>query len=182
MQFGMGDSEGRLGGAASRGESAGSAGRPPQRRGKRAEALQPLSRDHLVALLTAKALKEADDEEAARARFLEFWDPHGAHHFRVEEEVLLPHWALFAEVDAEAVRRMLDEHLVIRREALRLAAGEGDLEELRRLGRLLHDHVRFEERLLFPMIEDALDERQLARLVPAVLEAEERGPQEPDRA
>lgn len=175
MQFGMGDSETRRHEEGRPEAAGGPAGGSPKRRGKRAEALQPLSRDHLVALLAAKALKEADEEEPARARFLEFWDPDGAHHFRVEEEVLLPHWALFAEVDAGAVGRMLDEHLRIRREALRLAAGEGDLEELRRLGHLLHDHVRFEERQLFPMIEDALSEDQLARLVPAVLAAEEQG-------
>ncbi|HEX8753615.1 MAG TPA: hemerythrin domain-containing protein [Solirubrobacterales bacterium] len=144
----------------------------PQRRGKRAEALQPLSRDHLRALLTAKALKEAEDEEEARVRFLDFWREDGAHHFRVEEEVLLPWWARFAPVDREGVDRMLEEHLEIRRQALRLDAGEGTLEELRELGRLLHDHVRFEERQLFPAIEDSLDAEQLARLVPAVLEAE----------
>ena len=143
-----------------------------QRRGKRAEALQPLSRDHLRALLTAKALREAEDEEEARVKFLEFWHGDGAHHFRVEEEVLLPWWARYAEVDREGVSRMLEEHLEIRRQALRLDAGEGSLEELRQLGNVLHDHVRFEERQLFPAIEDSLDAEQLARLVPAVLEAE----------
>lgn len=141
---------------------------------KRADALQPLSRDHLQALLAAKALREAEDPDAARSAFLDFWRDHGAHHFRVEEEVLLPQWALYAEVDRPAVNRMLEEHLAIRREALRLVAGEGGLEDLRALGDLLHDHVRFEERELFPAIEESLNEEQLARLVPAVEEAERR--------
>jgi hemerythrin-like domain-containing protein len=139
---------------------------------KRAEALQPLSRDHLKALLAAKALREAADADAARAAFLEFWRDHGAHHFRVEEEVLLPQWALYAEVDRPAVERMLEEHLRIRRAALRLEGGGRSLEELRALGDLLHDHVRFEERTLFPVIEDSLSAEQLARLLPAVLAAE----------
>ena len=139
---------------------------------KRAEALQPLSRDHLVALLTAKALREADDADEARRSFLEFWRAHGSRHFRVEEEVLLPWWARYAEVDRGGVGRMLEEHLEIRRRALRLQEGQGTLEELHNLGELLHDHVRFEERRLFPLIEDSLDAEQLARLVPAVLEAE----------
>lgn len=141
---------------------------------KRAEALQPLSRDHLKALLAAKALREVEEPDAARIAFLDFWRDHGAHHFRVEEEVLLPQWALYAEVDRVGVDRMLEEHLRIRREALRLAAGEGALEDLRALGDLLHDHVRFEERQLFPAIEASLSDEQLAQLVPAVLEAEER--------
>lgn len=141
---------------------------------KRAEALQPLSRDHLKALLTAKALREATEVGAARTAFLDFWRDHGAHHFRVEEEVLLPQWALYAEVDRPGVQRMLEEHLAIRREALRLVTGEGSLEDLRALGDLLHDHVRFEERALFPAIEGSLSAEQIARLVPAVEEAEAR--------
>jgi hemerythrin-like domain-containing protein len=141
---------------------------------KRAEALQPLSRDHLQALLAAKALREAEDPEAARVAFLDFWRDHGAHHFRVEEEVLLPQWALYAEVDRAGVRRMLEEHLAIRREALRFVGEEVSLGELRALGTLLHDHVRFEERQLFPAIEASLSAEQLAKLVPAVEEAEAR--------
>lgn len=145
-----------------------------ERRGKRAAALQPLSREHLGALLAAKALKDAGEEEAnpARMRFLEFWQEDGRRHFRVEEEVLLPWWARYAEVDRAGVARMLDEHLAIRREALRLRDREGGLEELRALGALLHDHVRFEERELFPKIEDALGPERLAILVPVIEEAE----------
>jgi hemerythrin-like domain-containing protein len=50
--------------------------------------------------------------------------------------------------------------------------GETTLEDLHALGDLLHDHVRFEERQLFPAIEDSLNAEQLAKLVPAVEEAE----------
>jgi hypothetical protein len=32
----------------------------------------------------------AADADAVRDRFVEFWREHGAHHFRVEEDVLLP--------------------------------------------------------------------------------------------
>jgi hypothetical protein len=144
------------------------------RRGKRAEALQQLSREHLGALLAAKTLNDAGEAEAeaARERFLEFWQGDGRRHFRVEEEVLLPWWARYAEVDRPGVERMLEEHLAIRREALRLQDREGGLEELHALGVLLHDHVRFEERELFPEIEDALGPERLAILVPVIEEAE----------
>jgi hemerythrin-like domain-containing protein len=140
---------------------------------KRAEALRPLSREHLAALLAAKRLREAEDlAEAARA-FLDFWLEDGRQHFRVEEEVLLPTWAVHGEVDGPGVRRMLDEHLSVRRGALRLEAGEASLEEARELGTLLHDHVRFEERELFPMVEAALDPAGLDRLAAAIEEAED---------
>ncbi|HET9163306.1 MAG TPA: hemerythrin domain-containing protein [Solirubrobacterales bacterium] len=140
---------------------------------KRAEALQPLSRDHLKSLLAAKRLREATDAAAAAQDFLAFWESEGRHHFRVEEEVLLPGWALHCRVDRVAVARMLEEHLAIRRGALRAVAAEASIEELAELGQLLDDHVRFEERELFPMIEEALDPDDLNRLAAAIERAEE---------
>jgi hypothetical protein len=139
---------------------------------KRAEALRPLSREHLGALLAAKKLREADDLAQAKRAFLDFWQEDGRRHFRIEEEVLLPTWALYAEVDRPGVARLLDEHLTIRRGALRLAGGEASLEEARHLGTLLHDHVRFEERELFPLVEEALDAKSLDRLTAAIEAAE----------
>lgn len=86
--------------------------------------------------------------------------------------MLLPGWALHAPVDRPGVSRMLDDHLAIRREALRIEAGEATLEELHELGVRLEAHVRFEERELFPMIEEALDPDSLSRLAVAIEEAE----------
>ncbi len=143
---------------------------------KRAEALRPLSREHLGALLAAKRLREAADLSQATPAFLDFWKSDGQRHFRIEEEVLLPGWARHAEGDRPGVARMLDEHLAIRREALRLAAGEASLEEARELGRLLDDHVRFEERQLFPLVEAALDGAGLAELAAAIEKAEGQTP------
>jgi hemerythrin-like domain-containing protein len=139
---------------------------------KRDEALRPLSREHLGALLVAKMLREATDAGPAAAAFLAFWREDGQRHFRIEEEVLLPGWAARAEVDRDGVHRMLDEHLAIRRWALRLERGEAGLTEARALGELLHDHVRFEERQLFPAIEEALDADGLAELAAAIDAAE----------
>jgi hemerythrin-like domain-containing protein len=140
---------------------------------KRAEALRPLSREHLAALLAAKRLREAGDAEAARVDFAAFWEKEGRQHFRIEEEVLLPGWAAGGEIDRAGVARMLEEHLAIRREALRLEAGELTIERIHELGDLLHDHVRFEERELFPAAEAALDPEALARLGAAIEAAEE---------
>lgn len=142
---------------------------------KRTEALRPLSREHLGALLAARKLRQATDVARAAADFQEFWREDGQRHFRVEEEMLLPVWALHAEVDREGVARMLEEHLAIRRGALRLAAGEMSAAEAQELGQLLHDHVRFEERQLFPRVEAALDPAALERLAAAIEEAEATG-------
>lgn len=139
---------------------------------KRAEALRPLSREHLRALLVARSLKASEDVEAARVEFLEFWLGEGQIHFRVEEEVMLPVWSRWCDVDRAGVRRMLEEHLSIRADALRMEEGSVNLQHVRQLGHLLHDHVRFEERQLFPMIEDALTDEQLEKLAAAIEEAE----------
>jgi hemerythrin-like domain-containing protein len=142
---------------------------------KRAEALQPLSREHLAALLAAKKLRAAETAGSAAPDFLAFWETHGRHHFRVEEEVLLPGWAAYGELDRPGVARMLDEHLAIRREVLRLEAGELSIERAHALGGLLHDHVRFEERELFVAAEAALDPVALRRLAAAIAAAEDAG-------
>jgi hypothetical protein len=61
---------------------------------KRSEALWSLSRDHHRALSVAQRMRRADDAAEGARAFLEFWKGHGEPHFRVEEEVLLPCWAL----------------------------------------------------------------------------------------
>lgn len=143
---------------------------------KRHRALQPLSRDHHVALVAAQRLRRADEPAQARDTFLTFWREHGAHHFRVEEEVLLPAFAAHADPGAECVARMLIDHARIRAAAARL---EDDVnppvETLHELGSMLERHVRLEEREVFPLIEAALPPAAAERLVDAVLAAERGG-------
>lgn len=139
---------------------------------KRSEALRPLSRDHHQALVVAQRLSRDDDVVAATSAFLEFWEREGEHHFRVEEELLLPLWALLGTVDDVAAARLAREHLAIRSAALGLSAREPSLASLRNLGKLLAAHVRFEERELFAQLEADLDPDALERLARAVSEAE----------
>ena len=141
---------------------------------KRHPALQPLSRDHHVALGVALRLRRATagDATAARDAFLAFWREDGARHFRVEEDVLLPAFAIHADPDAECVARMLMDHVRIRAAARRLEEpGDPPVEALHELGTMLEGHVRLEEREVFPLIEDALPPRAAEELVDAVLAA-----------
>lgn len=145
---------------------------------KRSAALIPLSRDHHVSLVEARELMRATPENVGEAveRFGAHWREHAAHHFRVEEEVLLPGYAAHGDAFHPMVLRVLGEHTEIRaRTAQLLAAAAPDPEAAASLGMLLNDHVRFEERELFPMIEEALPEPALAELATAVEQAEERG-------
>ncbi len=139
---------------------------------KRSPELTPLSHDHHQALFVAQRLRRAEQVEQAAAEFRQFWDEHGSPHFRIEEEVLLPMWAALGNAQPEHVGRIAREHLAIRTVAYELSTGRADLEQLRRLGGLLAAHVRYEERELFPLIEDDLDEGALRRVGAAVAAAE----------
>ena len=138
---------------------------------KRSEALRSLSRDHHQALAVAQDLRRTDDPQQAAARFRVFWDREGAHHFRVEEEVLLPTWAVLGTVDAESAARLAREHLELRALA-RTLGPTPSIESARELGERLAAHVRFEERELFPMIETDLGPDGLQQLADAVAAAE----------
>jgi hemerythrin-like domain-containing protein len=148
---------------------------------KRDEALVSLSRDHHQALFQALQLKRADDEtaEQALAGLLAFFDGHGAGHFRIEEDVLLPIYVRDGGADpaGEAIARVLTDHLWIRsRIAALREGGAAPAAELRELGERLDAHVRHEERVLFPAIEEALSAEQLTALAAAVAAAEEPSP------
>jgi hemerythrin-like domain-containing protein len=140
---------------------------------KRHVALQPLSRDHHVALVAARRLRRAgSDTGEARDAFLDFWREHGAHHFRVEEEVLLPAYAAYADPDEPCVVRMLLDHARIRAQAQRLEQEPAPpVDVLHALGTALEQHVRLEEREVFPLIEAALPATAAEALVEAVLRA-----------
>ena len=134
---------------------------------KRHNALAPLSRDHHHALVVAQRLKHASEATAADARnaFLEYWRADGQRHFREEEEILLPSYAGHGGVEEPIVARVLIDHVRIRRLADELSADAAPIAALHALGELLGEHVRREERELFPLIERALPEAELARLL-----------------
>jgi hemerythrin-like domain-containing protein len=126
---------------------------------KRDEALRELSRDHHQALYRSMRMKRAGqgDVDDVRADVLGFWRDHGARHFRIEEEILLPGFATAGDPSHEALVRVLVDHVWIRERMERLAADELDVSAIHQLGDRLDAHVRHEERVLFPLIEDALD-------------------------
>jgi hemerythrin-like domain-containing protein len=143
---------------------------------KRHTSLHPLSQHHHFALIQALEMRraaEAPAEKRAAAvarsaeKFVRFWLKTGSVHFREEEEVLLPAYARHTQLDRDAdVMRVLADHAEIRaavRDFEKQLASKSPIEpeELGRLGKLLHDHVRLEENEVFPRIERVLGEEQL---------------------
>lgn len=143
---------------------------------KRDPALVSLSRDHHQALFVAQQLRRATTQTAdeARAAFLAYWEGHGRVHFRLEEEVLLPAYAGYGDPHHPLVARVLCEHVAIRHRADALARDRASTAApLHDLGVRLADHVRLEERGLFPLIESLMPAARLA-VVAVALELAER--------
>lgn len=125
---------------------------------KRDPRLRDLSDDHHTALVLARSATRAGDggDEGAVA---EVWvevarayDAELAPHFAIEEELLLP--ALEAIGEGALSERTRADH----RRLYALVHGEGarDAERLAEFGAALRDHVRFEERELFPFCQERL--------------------------
>jgi hemerythrin-like domain-containing protein len=125
---------------------------------KRSAILQPLSREHHTALTLAKA-----SERAARSgdqalvsqtcqRVIHAFSDALEPHFQFEEVSLLP--LLHSTETQPLVERTLADHQQLR--GLLDALRQNDAEALDSFGKCLSAHVRFEERELFPVLENLL--------------------------
>lgn len=152
---------------------------------RRSRALAPLSRDHQHALDVALRLRRADAAtlDTALQRFSAFFQDEGRAHFAIEEEHLLGALPADDAEWADAVARVRDDHAAIRAQARTIAdarhpdtpavAGATvDVAAARALGERLHAHVRFEERVLFALLEARLAPDALERLGGDVARAE----------
>jgi len=135
---------------------------------KRSAALEPLSHDHQHALDAALWLRRTGDASAV-TRFREFFEREGRRHFDIEERLVLPALPADDPEWAPGAARVREDHAAIRE------AADGELAEAeaRALGERLNDHVRFEERTLFPLLERRLDAAELDRLGAAIAAAEQ---------
>jgi quercetin dioxygenase-like cupin family protein len=136
---------------------------------RRHPALIPLSHDHHRALVEARRLRRAaagPAPVAAAEAFVRFFADVTVRHFREEEELLFPN-----VVDCEEARELLVQallehqrlHALAAQLRQELAGGDSLPGVMRQLGELLEAHVRLEERRLFPVIEERLQEAGLTK-------------------
>ncbi len=129
---------------------------------KRDPRLWRLSAEHHHALVLARNLAalvgDGRANEAAR-QLVEHFDRELEPHFRVEEVLILP--ALRAAGEVALADRTVADHAFLR--ALAAAAAAGRCDDVATFAERLTEHVRFEERELFPCCE--------ARLSAAILDA-----------
>ena len=92
-----------------------------------------------------------------------FWKEDGQAHFRDEEDILLPVYLEYAEQPNEGlVKQMLYQHAQIRSLIRHLRESPNtSYDKVNELGKLLDEHVRLEERELFPLIEEAVPDKYL---------------------
>lgn len=125
---------------------------------QRSPALQPLSREHHTALKLAKACEQAalasDATEVAQAcrHAVDAYASELEAHFTTEERTLLP--LLEGTPDWPLAERTLADHRQLH--ALLDGLRHNEAEALGRFGRCLTEHVRFEERELFPALESRM--------------------------
>jgi len=146
---------------------------------RRHRALLEWSRDHTLGLAVAKHLSEsfeksAADRESALREFVSAWQENFVDHFNQEEEYLLP--VIRDEIHATRLRK---EHAALRVNADLADAfmedGDVDPTWLRGVGKLLHDHIRWEERELFPSVEQSASQAELQRIAKHLAKARSAG-------
>lgn len=127
---------------------------------KRSRQLTPLSHDHHDGLLFAwkirQGLKKGTDIKLIAEYAQWFWANHLQEHFREEEQILAP----YLPADNELLKQMFDEHENIEA-MIHINENIPDEALLTNLAKAIDDHIRFEERQLFPYAEKAISEKEL---------------------
>lgn len=127
---------------------------------KRSQTLIQLSREHHTALVLAKRartnLPGSETTMRLMADFPARWNEELEPHFTKEERDMLPR--LQSEGAGALADRLVEDHARLRALSARIIGG--DPAALPEFGRLLADHVRFEERELFPRYEQLIGGHQ----------------------
>jgi hemerythrin-like domain-containing protein len=128
---------------------------------KRSENIMPLSRDHHSGLLFCWKIKQGIKNGIPFWRINKyinfFWDKHLSTHF-VEEEILL-----FSLLNAPVVMRAKEEHVVLTELFARIKMQGLDNGNMYLLFvDMLSQHIRFEERDVFPYLEKELPSASLS--------------------
>ncbi|GJL76209.1 hemerythrin domain-containing protein [Nitrosomonas sp.] len=141
---------------------------------KRVAALKPLSMDHHHGLaLARKAKMAASDEKIQNTDQLKIWTELLTH----AENVLISHFAIEESYLAAALKALDDPHvdqlvdrLYTEHETLRRLLSPNSARNtanLKMLGELLEQHIRFEERELFEIAQMKLDDQTLQTIAAA---------------
>jgi hypothetical protein len=128
---------------------------------KRHKALQPLSREHHQGLLLSWKIRSGFSKNIAPERIRTyanwFFETHLIPHFEIEET----HIFTILEEEHELVKKALEDHKHIKG---LFAETEDDAKTLHKIEEALEQHIRFEERVLFPEIQKIATEAQMLQI------------------
>lgn len=139
---------------------------------KRHESLIKLSQDHHDGLIAAQLLKRGaadykgmpSDFKGKSEYIVEFYNKHLIPHFKNEEEKLFP----AVENDDVQIKKLIKElvleHKQITDYIKSIEKNNHTEETLNKLGTLLDKHIRKEERELFELIQNKLNETELENI------------------
>jgi hemerythrin-like domain-containing protein len=131
---------------------------------KRNENIAKFSRDHHASLLFCWKIRQGLKHHIDLDRMINyvkyFWTQYFGPHFGEEEAFL------FAPLKDEKVQKAIDDHQKIRGfiEVLNVSHLQDRGENLLKLADTVDEHVRYEERILFPHLESALSNEQLKQI------------------
>ena len=140
---------------------------------RRHDALVPLTHDHHHTLAQARRLKDVSslEREADRRNvandFVNFYFGRAVRHFHEEEELFFAPLIDVPEARELVVRAVSDHlrlHALVRRVKRQLSEGEAEEALLKEISDLLTEHVRFEEKELFPLVESLVSDEDLMDL------------------
>ena len=139
---------------------------------KRHPALYQLSHDHHQGLILAQQLKKGSPQykgmpstlDGKKEYAISFYKTELVKHFEDEEKILFPSVIKRNDEVDDLVEEAISEHRKIESliDDLRRKNDVADL--LDELGRLLENHIRKEERILFPKVEEILSDEELANI------------------
>ena len=139
---------------------------------KRHRSLHILSQDHHNGLITAQLIEKNSPEypmlpksiEGKRDYAIRFYDDELVKHFADEEEILFPVLKERVYELDKFVKELTEEHRIIEDYIKKLKLKEDIEINLDKLGNILENHIRKEERLFFPKIQDILNEEELDKI------------------
>lgn len=132
---------------------------------KRANQLQPLSRQHHLGLHISSHAKNCSEDPIDIA---EHWQALSAYmennhkHFSFEDNLLIEGLSAYKKTNAEVdntLRELATQHQSLHQQLLRIKAVQSDeveaitVAQITQFANTLYNHIRFEERELLPLIE-----------------------------
>ncbi len=134
---------------------------------KREQQLQPLSHQHHNGLMAVLLLKKGVEKQADTTVMDDFivsvWNGELRNHFIKEEVYLHPHVLQIPSL-MEKYELMKAEHHQIRHLIDAIRNGDSNTALITDFYTLLEKHIRFEERELFPFIQEHIQQEQLDEL------------------